>query len=165
MPWIPQPTDGLTTETLTLQADAESAISSLLSPLQSPSAPTPLLQKAQHTSFLTRFLRQPLPRMFTGLDASRPWILYWSVHSLALFNADLDTGSKGRMVETLKRCQNEDGGFGGGPGQLSHLAPSYAAVCALCYAGEEGWRSIDRCVSFLLFFFSFLLLLPDEVVY
>jgi hypothetical protein len=145
MPWIPQPTDGLSTETLKLQSDAESIISSLLTEHQSSSA-SPLLQKSQHTSFLTRFLRQPLPRMFTGLDASRPWILYWAVHSLALFNADLDEASKGRMVETLKRCQNEDGGFGGGPGQMSHLAPSYASVCALAYAGEEGWKAIDRFV-------------------
>ncbi len=32
---------------------------------------------------------------------------------------------------TLCRCQDPEGGFGGGPGQLAHLAPTYAAVNAL----------------------------------
>jgi hypothetical protein len=31
----------------------------------------------------------------------------------------------------LCRCQDPEGGFGGGPGQLAHLAPTYAAVNAL----------------------------------
>ncbi|GAA5893584.1 hypothetical protein JCM6882_007856 [Rhodosporidiobolus microsporus] len=144
MPWVPTPSDGLPdTPTLREQYDAEQSISSLLTSHISSGA-SALLQKDQHTSFLTRFLRQPLPPMFTGLDASRPWLLYWTVHSLALFEGELDSASKKRVVETLKACQNEDGGFGGGPGQLSHLAPSYAATCALAYVGEEGWKAIDR---------------------
>lgn len=81
---------------------------------------------------------------FTGLDASRPWLLYWAVHSLALFDGELDAVAKSRIVDTLKRFQNPDGGFGGGPGQLSHLAPTYASVATLCYIGEEGWKAIDR---------------------
>jgi len=33
----------------------------------------------------------------------------------------------------------------GGPGQLPHLAPTYAAVCALCIIGtEQAYESIDR---------------------
>lgn len=32
----------------------------------------------------------------------------------------------------MGRCQSETGGFGGGPGQQAHLAPTYAAVNALC---------------------------------
>lgn len=43
------------------------------------------------------------------------------------------------------RCQNEDGGFGGGPGQLSHLAPTYAAVCALITLGQStAYEVINR---------------------
>lgn len=30
------------------------------------------------------------------------------------------------------------GGFGGGPGQLPHLLPTYAAVCSLAIAGNDG---------------------------
>ncbi|GAA5823346.1 hypothetical protein JCM11251_007574 [Rhodosporidiobolus azoricus] len=144
MPWVPTPSDGLpSTQTLKEQYEAEQSISSLLTSHLSSSS-SALLQKDQHTTFLTRFLRQPLPPMFTGLDASRPWLLYWTIHSLALFEGELDPASKKRVVETLKACQNPDGGFGGGPGQLSHLAPSYAATCALAYCGEAGWRAIDR---------------------
>jgi len=39
------------------------------------------------------------------------------------------------------------GGFGGGPGQLSHLAPTYASVNALmCVGTQEAFESIDRFV-------------------
>ena len=36
------------------------------------------------------------------------------------------------ITNFLDRCQNPTGGFGGGPGQISHLATTYAAVNALC---------------------------------
>ena len=49
------------------------------------------------------------------------------------------------VIDFLKRCQARDGGFGGGPGQLAHLAPTYAAVLALCTIGtEEAYNAIDR---------------------
>lgn len=35
------------------------------------------------------------------------------------------------------RRQHPDGGFGGGPFQLAHLAPTYAAVAALVTLGGE----------------------------
>jgi len=35
----------------------------------------------------------------------------------------------------------------GGPGQLPHLAPTYAAICALCIVGtEQAFESVDRFV-------------------
>lgn len=38
-----------------------------------------------------------------------------------------------------------DGGFGGGHGQLSHLAPSYAVVLSLAMVGgSESLGMIDR---------------------
>lgn len=43
------------------------------------------------------------------------------------------------------------GGFGGGPGQFPHLAPTYAAVNALVILGtEEAYKVIDRSVIILL---------------
>lgn len=63
---------------------------------------------------------------------------------MALFGGELDPAGKKRVIETIRSCQNKEGGFGGGPGQISHLAPSYAAVCALAYVGKEGWAIIDR---------------------
>lgn len=41
--------------------------------------------------------------------------------------------------------QNPTGGFGGGHGQLSHCASSYAAVLSLAMiGGEEAYNLIDR---------------------
>lgn len=41
------------------------------------------------------------------------------------------------IVDFLIRCRSPDGGFGGGPGQDPHLAPTYAAVNALVIVGTE----------------------------
>lgn len=47
----------------------------------------------------------------------------------------------------LARCQSPNGGFAGGPGQHAHLAPTYAAVNALCILGtEEAYSVINRSV-------------------
>lgn len=48
---------------------------------------------------------------------------------------------------TLESLQNPTGGFGGGYQQLSHCAPTYAAVLALMVVGtEDAYRAIDRSV-------------------
>ena len=45
----------------------------------------------------------------------------------------------------LNPIPNIQGGFCGGPGQLPHLAPTYAAVNALMAIGtEEAYQLIDR---------------------
>lgn len=49
------------------------------------------------------------------------------------------------VCQFLARCQALTGGFGGGPGQQAHLAPTYAAVNALCILGtEEAYNVINR---------------------
>lgn len=49
------------------------------------------------------------------------------------------------VCQFLELCQSPDGGFGGGPGQYPHLAPTYAAVNALCIIGtEEAYDVINR---------------------
>lgn len=51
------------------------------------------------------------------------------------------------MCQFLARCQSPTGGFAGGPGQHAHLAPTYAAVNALCILGtEEAYSVINRLV-------------------
>ena len=50
-----------------------------------------------------------------------------------------------RCIDLLRRCQDPGGGFGGGPGQLAHLAATYAAVNALAVVGTEAaYDVIDR---------------------
>jgi len=44
----------------------------------------------------------------------------------------------------LGSCQHPDGGFGGGPQQLPHLAPTYAAVAALATLGGPALDVVDR---------------------
>ncbi|KAK2157229.1 hypothetical protein LSH36_195g05038 [Paralvinella palmiformis] len=49
------------------------------------------------------------------------------------------------VAQFLSKCQDPDGGFSGGPGQKPHLAPTYAAVNALCILGtDEAFNVIDR---------------------
>ena len=57
---------------------------------------------------------------------------------------------KPRFVDFLKRCQNFSGGFGGGPQQLSHLAPSFAAVSALKILGALEVVDKESMHSFVL---------------
>lgn len=50
-----------------------------------------------------------------------------------------------RVMQTLAPMQNRDGGFGGGHGQMSHCATSYAAVLSLAMVGgDEALEMIDR---------------------
>lgn len=50
-----------------------------------------------------------------------------------------------RVISTLSPMQNLDGGFGGGHGQMSHSAASYAAILALILVGgEDALNMIDR---------------------
>lgn len=52
-----------------------------------------------------------------------------------------------RAIDFLAKCQHPEGGFGGGPGQAPHLAPTYAATNALCILAERNDRAyqvIDR---------------------
>lgn len=49
------------------------------------------------------------------------------------------------VVQTFVPMQNRDGGFGGGHGQMSHCAASYAAILSLAMVGgKEALDMIDR---------------------
>lgn len=103
------------------------------------------LNRAAHIPYLQGGLGQ-LNAGFAVLDASRPWMCYWLVHSLALLDAPLpDQPSQQQIVHFLSCCQHADGGFGGGPFQVPHLAPTYAAVSALITLGSpEALAAVDR---------------------
>ena len=94
-----------------------------------------------------------LPAGYVSLDSGRPWICYWILHSLALLDGPLpDSISSKDVAAFLSLCQSPSGGYGGGPGQLPHLAPSYAAVAALVSLGDhQALSSIhrDNMLSFL----------------
>ena len=70
------------------------------------------------------------------LDASRPWLVYWMLHSLSLLNglhtkdSTSDNELFHRVVSTLSRMARKEtnvGGYGGGPSLF-------------CCPGREGGR-------------------------
>ncbi|KAL4432008.1 hypothetical protein ABPG77_000275 [Micractinium sp. CCAP 211/92] len=104
-----------------------------------------LLDRKVHAKYLSGGLGS-LPSGFISLDASRAWICYWITHGLALLGATLPASpSRESVIAFLASCQHPEGGFGGGPYQLAHLAPTYAAVAALVtLGGEDALSVIDR---------------------
>lgn len=105
LPWAPLPSDGVYTDTLLEQRDTEERLSDVLSDVSSALVPrepatmggTTALRKAEHGIFLhSTFYRLPAP--YVALDASRPWLMYWTVHSLDLLGIGLDPGTTERYV-------------------------------------------------------------------
>jgi len=104
----------------------------------------PVLHRAKTVAFLRKGLTQ-LSQGYECLDASRPWLVYWLVHSLELLDEQLTKEETKDIVTFLSLCQDPCGGYAGGPGQVAHLAPTYAAVNALCILGStQALASIDR---------------------
>ncbi|XP_066279849.1 protein farnesyltransferase subunit beta-like [Branchiostoma lanceolatum] len=104
----------------------------------------PVLHREKHLAYLKKGLRH-LSDVYECLDASRPWLCYWIVHGLELLEEPMPEETASEIAQFLSACQHPNGGFGGGPGQLAHLAPTYAAVNALCILGtEEAYNVIDR---------------------
>ncbi|KAJ6218520.1 hypothetical protein RDWZM_009677 [Blomia tropicalis] len=104
------------------------------------------LFRNEHICYLQDSLFMGLNERMAVLDSSRPWLVYWIAHSLALlgkqkFLRDNDY----KIVDFLKRCRSLDGGYGGGPQQEGHLAATYAATNALItIGGAIAYESFDR---------------------
>ncbi|KAI7731163.1 hypothetical protein M8C21_006571, partial [Ambrosia artemisiifolia] len=110
------------------------------------------LQRDSHMEYLVKGLRHLGPS-FSVLDANRPWICYWILHSIALLGESVDVALQHNAIDFLSRCQDQHGGYGGGPGQASefstmimpHLATTYAAVNSLItIGGQRSLESINR---------------------
>lgn len=101
------------------------------------------LERLTHKVFLHKGLGK-YPDRFVPADASRPWYLYWCLAALTILGEDVSSYRE-RLVATATSMQNDYGGFGGGFGQTSHLATTYAVVLALTLVGgEEAYEAIDR---------------------
>ncbi|XP_041004614.1 protein farnesyltransferase subunit beta [Juglans microcarpa x Juglans regia] len=102
------------------------------------------LQRDNHMEYLTKGLKR-LDPSFSVLDANRPWICYWILHAIALLGERVEPELEDNVIEFLSRCQDPNGGYAGGPGQMPHLATTYAAVNALItVGGERSLSSINR---------------------
>ncbi|EAN33095.1 Prenyltransferase and squalene oxidase repeat family protein [Theileria parva strain Muguga] len=84
------------------------------------------------------------------LDSSRPWIMYWSLHSLLLLRHDIQS-YKQRSLNSIMKCwDNEFGGFGGGEYQRAHVATTYAALCVLKMFNSVHMVDVELLYSFLM---------------
>ncbi|KAI1845992.1 hypothetical protein JX265_000918 [Neoarthrinium moseri] len=103
----------------------------------------PRLRRRKIINYLKLTLGQ-LPAPFVAADASRPWSLYWALNGMSLLGEDVSQYREG-LCATAQHLQNDTGGFGGGFGQQSHLATTYAMILALAIVGgEEAYAIIDR---------------------
>lgn len=97
-----------------------------------------------HKDWLYRGLNS-IPTNMAGLDASRPWFIFWISHALELLGEFDEQQYAPKVASFIHHCQSPTGGFGGGPMQLAHLAPTYAAISGLLVAGtEDAYRAVDR---------------------
>ncbi|CAE6365837.1 unnamed protein product [Rhizoctonia solani] len=114
------------------------------------------LDRPAHARWAYTSLIQGLPGRYTSQDASQPWLIYWALQTLTCLGVQLDPATKQRTIDTIIANQHPDGGFGGGPGQLPHLLPTYASVCSLAIVGRSGekggWDQINRqkCYEFFM---------------
>ncbi|RHY08475.1 hypothetical protein DYB36_004935 [Aphanomyces astaci] len=167
------PTDNWPTSTTRQQQETESLCTSFFVPLEL--LPPHELHQLQSAGFLNdrfevRLLREKhvpylvrgleyLPSGFASMDASRPWFMYWILHSLELLDDEADVAAfASRCMNTIQRCWNSQlepkGGFGGGILQLGHLATTYASCLALAIIGTpEAYAIVDR-PALLSFFLS-----------
>ncbi len=101
----------------------------------------PRINRENHVNFLNNAIQNA---KYIPYDALRPWVIYWSLTGLSVLGADLAKW-RDRVLETCAPMQNPGGGFGGGHGQTSHAAPSYAVVLSLAMVGGSGTLDvIDR---------------------
>lgn len=100
----------------------------------------PRLDREAHVEFLNETIQNAIHIPY---DALRPWIVYWTLTGLSVLGENLEKW-RDRVLETFSPIQNPSGGFGGGPGQTSHAAASYAVVLSLAMVGDESLNMIDR---------------------
>ncbi|KAM4664528.1 protein farnesyltransferase subunit beta-like [Discoglossus pictus] len=137
--------DSVVTVTSVEQTRVESSVAAIYRAYKNtPGSPLLVLDRDVHSTYLRKGLRY-LSDSYECLDASRPWLCYWIVHSMALLDEPIPESVASDVCEFLGHCQAPNGGFCGGPGQQPHLAPTYAAVNALCTIGtEEAYDVINR---------------------
>ncbi|CAG8596051.1 16768_t:CDS:10 [Funneliformis caledonium] len=138
-------TDAFPTESLSVQTKTERSVYKLFKAVRDEkSLNTIKLNRESHIEYISDGLKG-LSKYLVVLDASKPWLCYWMLHSLDLLDYELSTGLIKRAISTISKLQNPTGGFCGGPGQISHVAVTYAAVNALATSGiKEAYDLIDR---------------------
>ena len=108
------------------------------------------LKREDHLAYLLKGFHKGFSPAHVGLDASRPWLVYWSLQSLDLLGYQLDETDLIRTIETIRQFQVPgEGGFCGGihseTGHLGHLAPTFASILSLAVlADPRAYNIINR---------------------
>ena len=66
-----------------------------------------------HSFIHVLILFRHLADCFECLDASRPWLCYWILHSFSLLHSPVSRDVANDVIDFLSRCQSPQGGFGG----------------------------------------------------
>uniref|UniRef100_A0A7N4P4V5 Protein farnesyltransferase subunit beta n=1 Tax=Sarcophilus harrisii TaxID=9305 RepID=A0A7N4P4V5_SARHA len=120
--------------------------------------PRLILHREKHFHYLKRGLRQ-LTDAYECLDASRPWLCYWILHSLELLDEPIPESVASESAycaasvasltniitpklfegtaEWIARCQNWEGGIGGVPGMEAHGGYTFCGLAALVILKKE----------------------------
>ncbi|PFH34417.1 prenyltransferase and squalene oxidase repeat-containing protein [Besnoitia besnoiti] len=98
------------------------------------------LRMRDHVAFSKCHLDKPFTSGMMELDASRCWLVFWMTHALDLMGAFNAARYRDRILCFLEAAWDRQagGGWGGGPGQQAHLAPTYAAVATIFVCGGAG---------------------------
>jgi protein farnesyltransferase subunit beta len=111
LPQVPHPTNSHPSATLDEQFETEDLISDLLKLIAPPSNPLSsstsstsdpngtgtVLRKGDHVKYACSTINH-LPAPYVSLDASRPWLLFWTMHSLDLLGCAVDDETKKRYI-------------------------------------------------------------------
>lgn len=138
--------DGVSTKTSDEQTEVEESVSHIYSACHGRTRlkETFPLHRVRHINYLRRGL-MVLPENFQCLDASRPWLCYWILHSLNLLGDQIPRDQQLRIANFFTSVQSKSGGFCGNVGHLPHLATTYAAVSAIASLDyEECYGVVDR---------------------
>uniref|UniRef100_A0A8C0P5C4 Protein farnesyltransferase subunit beta n=1 Tax=Canis lupus familiaris TaxID=9615 RepID=A0A8C0P5C4_CANLF len=133
--------DSVETVTSVEQAKVEEKIQDVFSSYKfNHLVPRLILQREKHFHYLKRGLRQ-LTDAYECLDASRPWLCYWILHSLELLDEPIP-----QMVSTIYECPSPF--FGGGQGRHFQklITNSFSAIqggSALVPTSPAGCSLVD----------------------
>lgn len=98
LPHLSHPINSHPSPTLDEQFETESLISDLLkltSPPSTENGTGTVLRKGDHVKYVCSTMNY-LAAPYVALDASRPWLLFWTMHSLDLLGCALDDETKKR---------------------------------------------------------------------
>ncbi|CAD8113346.1 unnamed protein product [Paramecium sonneborni] len=99
------------------------------------------LLKDQHIKYCTKRLLN-IGYSILYLDVGQPWCIYWPLNALCILQEDVSKYEQ-KIIQYLEQCKI--GGFGGGPYQIEHLAPTYSSLLTLfILASPSSLGLVDR---------------------